>query len=65
MSAVTLGEDGDLLLDVLNLILGFLQVNDLDGHHLTCPVVNATGGRVGTELRVCVASVVRSVRRNF
>ena len=44
MRTVTLGQDGDLLLDVLNLILGFFQVNDLDGHHLACPVVNAIEG---------------------
>lgn len=37
---VTLAEHSDLLLDVLNLILGLLQVNDLDGHHLLGMVVN-------------------------
>ena len=44
MRTVTLGQDSDLLLDVLNLILGFFQINDLDGHHLACPVVNAIEG---------------------
>jgi len=31
----------NLLLDVLNLILGLFQVDDLDGHHLLRPVVQA------------------------
>lgn len=39
--AVTLAEDSDLLLDVFNLILGLLQVNDLDGHHFLGAVVDA------------------------
>ncbi len=34
-----LREDRDFLLDVLNLILGFLQIDDLDGHHLLRLVV--------------------------
>lgn len=39
--AVTLAEDSDLLLDVLNLVLGLLQVDDLDGHHLFSAVIDA------------------------
>lgn len=36
-----MAEHGDLLLNVLDLVLGLLQVNDLDGHHILCAVVDA------------------------
>lgn len=38
---ITLTENLNLLLDVLNFILGLFQVDDLDGHHLLRPVVQA------------------------
>ena len=41
VGAVTLAEHGDLLLDVLHLILSFLQVYGLDGHHFLGAVVDA------------------------
>ena len=40
MRRVTLGEHSDLLLDVLNLIICFLQINDLDCHHLVAAVLH-------------------------
>ena len=39
--AVTLAKHRDLLLDVFYLVLSLLQVDDLDGHHLLVPVVDA------------------------
>jgi len=41
VGGVTLGEYGDLLLDVLNLIVCFLQINDLDCHHLVAAVLHS------------------------
>jgi len=38
---VALGEDHNFLLDVFDLIFGFLQVNDFDGDDLLRPVVDA------------------------
>ena len=38
---VTLRQDGDLLLDVLDLILSLLQVDDLDGDHLLRALVDS------------------------
>jgi len=40
MRRVTLGEHSDLLLDVLNLIVCFLQINDLDCHYLVAAVLH-------------------------
>lgn len=40
VGAITLTEDCDLLLNVLNLILGLLQVDDLDGNDALCTIVN-------------------------
>ena len=39
--AVALRQHHDLLLDVFDLILGFFQVDDFDGHDLLRPVVDA------------------------
>ena len=49
VGGVTLGEYGDLLLDIFNLILRLLQINDLHRHYLFRAVVNpgeydGTGG---------------------
>lgn len=41
VGAVTLGQDHNLLLDVLDLILGFFEVNDLDGDDLLGSIVDA------------------------
>lgn len=41
MRAVALAEHGDLLLDVLDLVLGLLEVDGLDGHHVLGAVVDA------------------------
>lgn len=41
VGAVTLAEHGDLLLDVLDLILSLLQVYGLDGNHILSAVVYA------------------------
>ena len=38
---ITLTENLNLLLDVLDLILGLFQIDDLDGHDLLCSVVQA------------------------
>ena len=38
---VALRQDGDLLLDVLDLILSLLQVDDLDGDHLLRALVDS------------------------
>ena len=40
MGTVTLREDGDFLLNVLNLILCFFKVNNLHGDYLLRAVVN-------------------------
>lgn len=40
VGAVTLTEDCDLLLNVLDLILGLLQVDDLDGNNALCTIVD-------------------------
>lgn len=40
VGGVTLGEYGDFLLDVFNLILRLLQINDLHRHYLLRAVVN-------------------------
>ena len=45
MGRVTLGEDGDLLLDVLYLVVCCLQVDDLDGHHTATALVNSATER--------------------
>ena len=48
VGGVALGQHGDLLLDVLNLILRLLQINDLHCHYLLRAVVNpgvGIGGR--------------------
>jgi hypothetical protein len=37
---IALTEDLDLLLDILDLIFGLFQVDDLDGDHLLGPVVD-------------------------
>lgn len=39
--AVALAQHSYLLLNIFNLVLSFLQVNDLDGHHFLSPIVNA------------------------
>lgn len=39
--AVALAEDSDLLLDILDLILGLLQVNGLDGDNRLCAIIDA------------------------
>lgn len=38
---VTLAENSDLLLDVLDLILGLLQVDGLDGDNALCAIIDA------------------------
>lgn len=40
VGAVTLTEDCDLLLNVLDLILSLLQVDDLDGNNALCTIVD-------------------------
>lgn len=40
VGAITLTEDCDLLLNVLNLILGLLQVDDLDSNDALCTIVD-------------------------
>ncbi len=39
--AVTLAQHCDLLLDVFDLVLRFLQIYDFNRHHLLCAVVDA------------------------
>lgn len=39
--AVELTQDLDLLLDVVNLVLGVLEVDDLDGDQVACPLFNS------------------------
>lgn len=41
VGTVALAQHGDLLLDVLDFVLGLLQVDDLDGHHAERAVVDA------------------------
>lgn len=41
VGTVTLAQHGDLLLDVLYLVLGLFQINDFYGHHFLSPIVNA------------------------
>lgn len=40
VGAITLAEDCDLLLNVLDLIFSLLQVNDLDGNNALCTIVD-------------------------
>ena len=52
MCRVTLRENGDFLLNVLNLILCLFQVNNLDGYHILWVIVNpikTTSDRVSRE----------------
>ena len=38
---VALRQNHNLLLDVLDLILSLFKIDNLDGHNLLCPVINA------------------------
>lgn len=41
VGAVELTQDGDLLLNIVDLILGIFQIDDLDGYGLSRPLVEA------------------------
>lgn len=38
-----LGQDGDFLYDIFNLVLGVFDINDLDGYRLAGPFIDPIG----------------------